>query len=260
MPYFKVAAQYLEKYGDESPLFEGFNGGFYNFTCDSLQWRYKKPDSTAFHDMLRSLMDLVVISGERPVYYELMGDLLVHHPAPVTANWFSCLSYFRLAFALPDQQYAFEEKAIHALEAPLKRRDRFDNYQFNRLRQRMAEDLDSVAGLRAAYLERESAAVAEGKQAVAFLLGELAERQRGDGAVTWMHEGEEGALPGIVREADRRYAEKRGLERKFAGEVDLKRVKTEASFNYYGIAMILVVIGAVVLIWVRMSRGAKKED
>lgn len=266
LPYFKTIAQYLEKYGDDTPLFKGFNGGFYSFACDSLQWRFKKPDSTDYHRMLRSLLDLSALTGQQSVYFELMGDLLVHHPDVVKANWFGCLSYFRSAFDIPQAKAIFEEKAIYALEAPQKAANRFDNYQFNRLRMRLQSDMDSVAVMRAEYEAGEKAAVAAGESASAFLEGELGKRAAvveygaGDATVTYIHEDAPGNLPGIIREADRRHAESMGEERKFAGEVDLKGVKSETTFNIYGIAMILVVVGAVIFFWLKLTRGRKQES
>lgn len=262
LPYFKTIAQYLEKYGTDSPLFKGFNGGFYNFTCDSLQWRFQQPDSADFTQMLLSLMDLSAMSGQEPVYHELMGDLLIHHPDRITANWFAFLAYFRLSHELPASAESFDEKAIYALEAPKTKRRTFDMYRFNQLRDRLGEDLDSADALRARYEAGEAAAVAANESARAFLEAEVAKLDGGEVAgkrITWMHELEPGLLPGIVREADKRYAENYGKEAKFAGEVDLKSVKSETQFNVYGISMILVVIGAVAFLWWQLRRNRDKS-
>ena len=251
---YRLMAQYFDQYGISVPIFSGFNNGFYNFACDSLRLKRAAPDPVIYERLVSSVMDLVILSQQPEPFMEILGDLLSQHPDRVTANWFPAIIYHRLAFDIPAQEKRLKEKSIFALEAPRRARQRFDNYQFVQLGERLAEDLNLAEESWNGYLNEEKAAVEAGKR-----VDELLKEKFGaaEGGLLLMRENEPGALPNVIREADRRTAEQMGEQRKFAGKVDLKKVKGEQKFNYYAIVMIAVVIGSVIFIWRQLKKNAR---
>jgi len=254
---YRLIAQYLDLYGDQVPIFSGFNNGFFNYACDSLRMPRNNPNPAIYNRLIESLLDLAIFTQRQPAYLEMLGDLMTQNPDQITANWFSAVSYLQLAKDVPAQAARLEEKAIHALEAPRTARSRFDSYQFTKLGQRLDEDRKLAEESRAAMVAEEEKAVQSGKPASEALAQEF---EAASAAVVLMRENEPGALPNVIREADRREAEKLGEERKFAGNVDLKEVKGEKRFNYYALVMIAVVIGAVIVLWRKLNQGAKERN
>lgn len=251
---YRLIAQYFSQYGSSVPIFSGFNNGFYNFACDSLRLKRAAPDPIIYERLVNSVMDFIMLSQQPEPYMEILGDLLSQHPDKVTANWFPAIIYHRLAFDLPAQENRLKEKAIFALEAPRTARQRFDNYQFVQLGERLQEDLTLAEESWKSYEGEEKAAV-EGGKSVEELLRE--KFGAAEGGLLLMRENEAGALPSVIREADRRMAEDLGQQRKFAGKVDLKKVKGEQKFNYYAIVMIAVVIGSIIFIWRQLKKNAR---
>jgi|GEM_PF-3740537 len=248
---YRLVAEYLSKYGDESPLFPHFNGGFFQFCQDSLRWGVEQTDSVAYHRMLGTVSDLVILSQEKPVYFELAGDLLANHSDEVTANWYGALAYLRLAELLPDQKEWVEEKAIFALEAPKTSRNRFDNYQFTQLKKHFANDRSAIQEARKSYLEAEGQNFVKGKEEAVARFGKPQPN------LIWLREEDNSNVAIVIRKAFARYAEEMGRELRFAGDVDLKSVKSDTQFNLYAILMVGTVIFAVVFLGYQVRKNRK---
>ena len=249
---FRLIAGYLDRYGDEAPLFSHFNGGFFTYCQDSLRWRKEEYDTQAYEAVVESVIDLVVLSDQKPVYFELLGDLLSQNQDQVVANWFGASAYLRLMHLLPDHAAELEEKAFFALEAPMMVKRRFDNYQFIQFKKHIKNDLDAAAETRNTYTasEKDNADGARTQLKEAYPLG-------GTG-YTLLQEGDESNVAAVIRKASKRQAENQGEESKFAGEVELhKAVKSDTKFNAYAFVMIGVVIFAVVFLGLQARRNRK---
>ena len=249
---YRLIASYLSKYGDETPLFPHFNGGFFNFCQDSLRWGREVYDTEVYQRVVESVVDMIILSNEEPVYFELLGDLLSQNSDQVTANWFGCSAYLRAMHLVPDFQTEFEEKALFALESPVMVRRRFDNYQFTQFKKHFQHDLDAAKEVRTSYLASETASASEAR----VLLAKTYTAPTAD--FRYFDDTDEGKVAGVLVKAVKREAEKSGVVGKFAGDAELdKEVKTDTTFNAYAIVMILVVIFAVVFIGLQVRRNRK---
>lgn len=253
---YKVIATYLNKYGDQSPLFPKFNGGFFHFASDSLGWNHNKPDSLGFLNCADKVMDLIILSEGQPVYHELLGDLFSQSPDRFTANWFGSLPYYRAGFFEGMDKDVFRRKALFALEAPRSTEMRFDQYRIVQMGKHIGNDLDSMAIFRASYLAAEKAAMAKGGLPHESIKDEYGEDT---GNFVWLAENDRGRIARVLRKAEAEDALRSGRDRKFAGEVDLKTVKADATFNVYAIVVILVVIAAAIFLGVQIKRNSPES-
>lgn len=249
---YRLVAQYLDKYGDKAPLFPHFNGGFFQFCEDSLRWGTEQTDSVAYHQMLTTVSDLIVLSQEKTVYFELIADLLGRHSDQVTANWFGAVAYLRLADDIPKQKTLIEEKAFHALEAPKTSKGRFDNYQFTQLKKHFANDRSAAKEAREAYLKTESSDPAKASQEAVARFG------KPQPGLIWLNQEDNSNIAIVMRKAFAKYAEELGRKARFGeGEVDLKAVKSDTQFNLYALLMVGTVIFAVVFIGYKVRQNRR---
>jgi len=130
----KLAARYLKQYGSQTPLFPGFNGGFYQFLKDSL-YGGEKLSVERYEKALSALYGWMRMTGfGSPLAMELFADVLYRHPDRFVGNFFGCMAYMRAATMCEGaSREVLMTKALYALEAPNSAARRFDRYRFTQL-------------------------------------------------------------------------------------------------------------------------------
>lgn len=247
---YRLIASYLDHYGDEVPLFSHFNGGFFTYCQDSLRWGRDVYDEVAYQGVVETLIDMIVLSNEQPVYFELLGDLMSQNSDQVTANWFGASAYLRCMHLRPDHKAELEEKAFYALEAPMMVKRRFDTYQFVQFKKHFESDLAAAQKTREAYLGQEKGSGAEARK----ILADTYKTPTAEFA--YLYEGDDGKVAEVIWKAGKQHAEQVGKVGKFAGDVELdKVVKSDTSFNAYALVMIAVVIFSVVFVGLKARKN-----
>jgi hypothetical protein len=235
----RLAADYAHLYQGTTPLFPGFNGGFYNFLKDSLHGGEKLSLQT--YDLaLGALFGWVKhTNGKSAVALELFGDLLYRHPDRLLGNYFGCLTYLRAGLVSEGvARDAFSEKAIYALESPAAVRRRFDTYRFTQLRKAMEADIAA-------------------KDIAADPANSLSVQ---DGQVQYVSAQDGGSLLPLLIKA-RAKTQEVGPKtfNKYGQEVDQRKVKADTTFNLYALLMIGTVVGAVIFFWVKIRRATRNS-
>lgn len=231
----RLAADYAQQYQGTTPLFPGFNGGFYNFLKDSLHGGEK----LSIHEYglaLDALFGWVKhTNGGSAVALELFADLLYRHPDRLLGNYFGCLTYMRAGLVSKGHsREAFLEKAIYALESPATVRHHFNNYRFTQLRKALEADIAA-------------------KELVADPAHVLEVR---DGQVQYVSARDGGSLLPILVKARAKTLEAGPKTfNKYGQEVDQRKVKSDTTFNLYALLMIGTVIGAVAFFWWKIRKA-----
>jgi hypothetical protein len=75
------------------------------------------------------------------------------------------------------------------------------------------------------------------------------------------HETDRGQLSAILTKSRAQLAAREGEERRYAGDVDLKKeVKKDSRFNAFALLLILTIVGAVVFIWSKMRKATREAQ
>ncbi len=249
---YRLIANYLNKYGDTPPLFPHFNGGFFFYCQDSLRWGKNTYDTESYQRMVESIIDLILLSKEHPVYFELLGDLLSQNTDLVISNWLGCSAYLRAMHLVPNHQAKFENKALYALEHPMVVHRRFDMYQFTQFKKHFQADLDAVQKVEIAYLDKEPDSFSEVKE----LLSET--YSTSVNGFRYIHSRDTGMVAKVIHKAISQNDEKKDTPLRFAGEAELdKAVKRDTTFNAYAIVVILSVVSALIFIGLKVRSNRK---
>lgn len=237
--YLRLAADYAHQYMGTSPLFPGFNGGFYNFLKDSLHGGGKLSVGE-FGMALDALYGWVAhTNGQSTVALELFGDLLYRHPDRLLGNYFGALVYLRAGMVSQGtSKDAYLEKALYALESPAEVRRRFDIYRFTQIRKAFEADMA------AASLSPDPAA----------------SLTVSDGKINYVSARDGGALLPILVKARAKTQEigPKSFNR-YGQEVDVRKVKGDTTFNMYAILLIGTVLGAIGFFWWRLRKAWRKS-
>ena len=233
--YYRLAAQYVHRFQGTTPIFPGFNGGFYNFLKDSLQ-SGQKLTLPQYQAAIQATTNWLTLSqGKSIPAFELLGDLLYRHPDRFIGNYFGALVYMKAALlSKSPATEAFLEKGIYALEAPAESRKRFDQYLYTQLQKALQADLSAQT------LETPEATPANVQQ----------------GGILYLSTKDGGRVGAILFKAyQQAQAQKPTTPSRFGPEVDAREVKKDNQFNLYALLLIGTVLGAIVFFWIRLRRA-----
>jgi hypothetical protein len=253
-----LLVSYFRTYGTEAPLFAHFNSGFYNYVQDSL----RLTDLSGSDDYFVALNTIALLyrldKNRQALYLELLGDLLSKHPDRFNANYLAGLAYLRAGMILGGTaQEVYDRKAIFALEAPRQAENRFNQYRFTQLKKALEADVDSAAMWQSARDAEEAQSIQAGKIPWEVFGGVVSIHL----STVAYHETDRGQLSAILTKSRAQLAAREGEERRYAGDVDLKKeVKKDSRFNAFALLLILTIVGAVVFIWSKMRKATREAQ
>lgn len=236
--YLRLAADYAHQYAGMTPLFPGFNGGFYNFLKDSIHGG-EKLSLGEYTLALEALYGWVRhTNATSTVALELFGDLLYRHPDRLLGNYFGALVYMKAGLISEGaSRDAFMEKALYALESPAEVRRRFDIYRFTQIRKAMEADIATKT------------IVADPAHSLAVT----------DGKIVFVSAKDGGALmPLLVKARAKTLEIGPKTFNKYGHEVDARKVKSDTGFNLYALLLIGTVVGAIGFFWWRLRKAMRQ--
>lgn len=260
----RIIAAYLAKFddGETYPLFPHFNGGFYSFAVDSLRGSVEEK-SVQLGKLQEDLMQVIrVLGDDEPAMKEMLGDLLLNGPDEFVGKWMAGTAYLSIALAATgEDSIEFERKAIYCLESDRINPKYFNRYRFNKFRKGLQEDLDAAEARREAF-QAKMGAVKSPKAADLAANYEGFPKETGPGMMLPEREGSP-VVELIIREQERSMKATAGPnpnENPMNPDLDIKEIKTTASYNYYAIGLIALVIAAAVFMYIKVRNGQRERD
>lgn len=244
--------KYLSRYGDKSPMFPGFNGGFGKFLKRELEW--SDDDSQLHQNYLHALTSLVLIMQQNPSnrtqVLEATADILVNMKRSPESNYVAAYIYYTCGQIAADEKSkeVFDRKAAFVMERKLGSPPRYNQARWIELRQIADELLETWDG-KGSFVNH---SVADLRMDSLSTFGGL-----------WLFNNQkEGKLLDFINDQvtyELVEAGKIPPNQDFINpSMDPSTVKSNLTFNTYALGIIAVLLLSVALIWFRFRRAERK--